>query len=586
MRLPSSRTASVALSLLLIESTLAREYRPCSLLGPDVPIPKKVSGTFAFKDAVVSIQKAIADAVSSGQTSYGTLNASATSFSLDIFSLHEEDGLFTYHYDAPGLANSTDGVKKIDSNSIYRLGSISKLLTAYTFLASVGDLSFNEPITKYIPELAAYAAQHAPSDDAIDFMDWDSITIGALASHLGGIPSAAAGSASTDTLFEGAIPPGVPIPDFSPVPANISDADCPNFYGIPCTRAAEIESINFGHPTVAPFHGPVYSNVGYVLLQLALEKMTNASLPSLFTDKVTTPLNLSNTYFANAPLNQGVVPLNDAAALYSLNLTYGGSSGGYYSSTADMRTIGRAILSSALLPAPLTRRWMKPHTFTANAAMLVGAPWEIYKAPLTERNVWMYTKGGDVGAYSTNFVLLPDYGIGFTVLAAGGEDPHQVQTIVSDIVAEIGVPAFQKAAKEEAESVYAGTYHGIGSGTAANENDVLVLAVDSNSGLLVSSWSINGTDVVSAYRAEGLQVRLNPSGLVSNKGTKEGWRVLLTEEPVVDGAFVGECVDWFGVGATVLGGVGLDEFVISLSGDRTKAVGVEARGWRVGYERG
>ena len=156
MRLSSSRTASVALSILLIESTLAKEYYPCSLLGPDVPIPKKVSGTFAFKDAAVSIQKAISDALNSGQTSYGTLDASATSFSLDIFSQHEEDGLFTYHYDAPGLANSTDGVKKIDSDSIYRLGSISKLLTVYTFLASVGDLSFNEPITKYIPELAAY----------------------------------------------------------------------------------------------------------------------------------------------------------------------------------------------------------------------------------------------------------------------------------------------------------------------------------------------------------------------------------------------------------------------------------------------
>lgn len=197
----------------------------------------------------------------------------------------------------------------------------------------------------------------------------------------------------------------------------------------------------------------------------------------------------------------------------------------------------------------------------------------------------MYTKGGDVGAYSTNFALLPDYGIGFTVLAAGG-DPFQVKTIVSDIVAAIGVPAFQKAAKEEAESVYAGTYHGIDSGTAANENDVLVLTVDSNPGLLVSSWSINGTDIVSAFRAVGDQVRLNPSGLVSKKGTKEGWRVVLTEEPAVDGAFVGECVDWFDVALTVLGGVGLDEFVINLSGDGTKAVGVEARGWRVGYERG
>lgn len=152
-----SNAVFVAGSLLFAESALA-EYWSCSLLGPDISIPRYLSSSTVFQDALVSLKKAISDAISSGVTSYGDVDANATSFSLDIFSIHEDDALFTYHYNAPSLADSTDGVREVDSNGIYRLGSISKLLTVYTFLTTVGDASFNEPITKYVPELVAYAA--------------------------------------------------------------------------------------------------------------------------------------------------------------------------------------------------------------------------------------------------------------------------------------------------------------------------------------------------------------------------------------------------------------------------------------------
>ncbi|KAK2878142.1 hypothetical protein FQN49_001117 [Arthroderma sp. PD_2] len=574
-----STTVSVALSLLLAGPSSA-EYHSCSLIGPSVPIPKAVSSTSAFQDALVSIKKAIADAISSGSTPYGglDLDANSTSFSLDIFSIHEEETLFTYHYDAPGLAGSTDGVKKVDSDSIYRIGSISKLLTIYTFLATVGDASFNEPITKYILELAEYAAQQAEYDHT-EFMDWDSITIGFLASQLGGIPREVAGSPRTDELLlSQRFPPGVPVPEFTPVPENITDAKCPNPRGVPCTRAGVLGSINFQHPTLAPSWGPAYSNVAFALLQYALENMTNQSFPDLFASKLIKPLNLKDTYYTKAPLSEGVVPHNDSVAQYTLDLMGISAGGNFYASTKDMRAIGKAILNSTLLSPAQTRRWMKPLSFTANDAMLVGAPWEIYKAPLDDRSVWMYTKGGDIGLYSTQIILLPDYGTGFNFLGAG-DQAAKVKAAIAEIVSGIAVPAFEEAAKEEAGHVYAGTY------TRPGSNDTFVLTVDKNPGLLVSRFLINGTDVVDAFAARGNPIRLFPSGLQGRDGLRRGFRAILTHEPVPEGAFVQNCIDWLALAGGVLGGVAVDDIVITLGASGNKAVEVDLRGFRVAYSR-
>jgi CubicO group peptidase (beta-lactamase class C family) len=55
------------------------------------------------------------------------------------------------------LAEPIEGVATADSNTIYRIASISKLLTVYTYLITAGDSSFNDLITKYVQELAQYA---------------------------------------------------------------------------------------------------------------------------------------------------------------------------------------------------------------------------------------------------------------------------------------------------------------------------------------------------------------------------------------------------------------------------------------------
>lgn len=64
----------------------------------------------------------------------------------------------------------------MDGDSIYRIASTTKLFTVYLLLLKVGDGIFNDPVPKYLPELAG-------------IQNWDEITVGALAGYMGGIVS-------------------------------------------------------------------------------------------------------------------------------------------------------------------------------------------------------------------------------------------------------------------------------------------------------------------------------------------------------------------------------------------------------------
>lgn len=69
----------------------------------------------------------------------------------------------------------------------------------------------------------------------------------------------------------------------------------------------------------------------------------------------------------------------------------------------------------------------------------------------------MYTKAGDLPGYASFLVLIPDWSIGFSVLAAGS-NPNAMIILLSDAVADIVLPAVEAAAREQAETSYAGVY--------------------------------------------------------------------------------------------------------------------------------
>ena len=339
------------------------------------------------------------------------------------------------------------------------------------------------------------------------------------------------------------------------------------------------EDILSEHPIVAPFYTPIYSNIAYQILSYALENMTSKPFPDSFHDNLIDSLHLNATSYAMpSESSSSIIPFNATASWYNADILDETPAGGYYTTISDLRRIGTSMLNSELLPPAQTRRWMKPHTFTSNPNISVGAPWEIIRAPI-DRTSWMYTKSGDIGLYSGQFALLTDYDVGFTVLAAGTSSTQTVE-IVSDMLAATFLPALEAAAKEEAQSTYAGTY------TDSGSNSSLTVVTDSNPGLGVTSWAENGTNILpgigallGAKEEQQVSIRLYPSGLKSTDGTRIAWRAVYEAlpQPLDPGAFSTNCITWGMVDSLIYGTVGWDEWLFNLNADGTQALSIEPR---------
>lgn len=164
----------------------------CPPLGPVYELPRNLSTDPSIRLAAQNFTALINERVEriNDSTTASFLTAN-TSFSIDLFSAHDDESLFQYHFTAP--VRNASSTKTVDENTIYRIGSISKVVTILALLRQEGKLHFDDPITKYIPELARYDEQENEDDQESEICDdsttthWSQITVGALASHLSGI---------------------------------------------------------------------------------------------------------------------------------------------------------------------------------------------------------------------------------------------------------------------------------------------------------------------------------------------------------------------------------------------------------------
>lgn len=174
------------------------------------------------------------------------------------------------------------------------------------------------------------------------------------------------------------------------------------------------------------------------------------------------------------------------------------TSGGVLSTLNDMAKLGVGILNSTLLPSDQTRRWMKPFSNTANLKQSGGRQWKIHRYTHPSGAITdLYTKSGNSGAYSAYFVLLPDYGVDFTLLSSSSHSTlfFTLFALMDVIISSLN-PAFAAQASAEAQQRFAGFY------VSANcsLNSSLSLIVDQTAtaapGLVSSAWISNGTDVL------------------------------------------------------------------------------------------
>ena len=314
-----------------------------------------------------------------------------------------------------------------------------------------------------------------------------------------------------------------------------------------------------------------------------MENITGSPLPEIFSSALIEPLGLNGTSFAKPESDDySIVPFDSVTSYYDSEQYERSAAAGYYSNINDMTKVGLSILNSTFLTPTQTRSWLKPKSFSSNINDSVGAPWEIFRAP-GERVSFLYTKNGALGLYASQMALMPDYNVGFTVLAAGTSNSLQVR-VLSNLLSEIFYPALEAAAKEEAAANYAGTYQ-----DPNGFNSSITIITDDRPGLGVQNWLFNGTDGFSILRAiltvtedTTLGIRLYPTSLKTTsrddgRVTRTAWRAVVDAPSVASpGPFSSSCSSWAAVDLYTYGGIGLDEFVFDL-GPEGKAISVESR---------
>ncbi|KAI0965923.1 beta-lactamase/transpeptidase-like protein [Xylaria arbuscula] len=560
--------------LLLTGAISAHAKENCPLYGLSYPKPTNLITDSAIRSAGTALDSVFAQYIDNANNT----GSDAFSYSVEVFAADETTPLWTHYWTATNLATmNTTGVRKIDGDTVYRIGSLSKIFTILTFLAEVGDSSWNDPIGKYIPEIAVMAGPPGRDNShSLTTPDWNSITIGALASQISGLMRdySLLGELTQSSNMSQAKAMGLPV---------LLGSDIPPCGENPvCNRPQFFQGLRKLPPSFSPFVTPAYSDIAYVLLGYALEKMTGKPFQQSFQDKLVKPLNLTRTFYSVPNDTLGVVPGDRKRTTWAFNMGNESPTGSVYFSASDMSAVGRAILKSTLLPWPVTRRWLRPVTFSSDPVSSVGSPWGVRRLTLSQNSTYQFAttfnKLGNIGKYSALLAVIPDFDIGFTVTAAG-EVPVSLATDIADTLSNTYLPTLLSIARTQANTTYAGSYK------SPTSNSSLTLSVDgTHPGLGITSWRSNGVPMMSLAVAlsqnisvdywDDIQpsIRLYPSGLwdaTANGGRRVGFKATFEDLalPAVANPYTTDCATWVSVAGVAYGSQPLDEFIFEVDGN-------------------
>ncbi|KAH0840866.1 beta-lactamase [Fonsecaea pedrosoi] len=576
--------------IISLHTTLLLAQLQCPPLGPILPAPTNLTHNNNNNSTLSQVLAAITTQL---QAYSSQLNA--TALSVGVRSIHEPVPVLSFHHTPTTL--NTSGTHKVDGDTVYAIGSATKLFTALSILQLQGKINLADPITKYVPRLAQMDGSH---DDPLTTVDWDSVTVDALASHLGGI-----GADLTNSVipYRPGITDETGLPPLTPSQNSLSCSGAPGTSG--CSWNDFFNNFARRPPVYAPSTTPVYSNIGYALLGRVIENVTGKTYAAYLEDAVFGPANLRRTSLG-APANTSLGFIPAETNWWGTPLGYENSSGGIYSTNNDLLSFGAAILSSKLLASPAkTRAWLKPKTFTSSPGVSVGAPWEIARGEnLTAdgRLIDLYTKTGNLGDYTAILALVPDYDLVVAINLAGPESSIAAIQVIFSMLVQALVPGVAEVGRSDAELKYAGTYTSSSSSSAgsnANATSTITLSVD-DYGLVVSDFVARGIDVRSpdtGYAALAgssdnttTTIRLYPTNLAA--GNQTAWRAVYQTSSAAELAAFdaelffpgGSCQSWTAVDLQTYGFEALDYFVLTADSDGV-VVRVEPRAWRLVMDR-
>ncbi|TGJ84779.1 hypothetical protein E0Z10_g3971 [Xylaria hypoxylon] len=575
-----SSPLSVAVASLCLPAVLAR------VLGPLNPAPVDLtSDDSCVRSKWENITSTLEDHLTNTEHNEALSVLDSITFSLGLFSVHDPKaaGSLQYHHTGPDIKNSSFGVNKVDGNSIYRVASMTKVVTVYAGLLLLNPSDWHKPLTDIFPEIASL-----PKDDPVHHIQWDTITPFSLSSQISGVPANArpfdAGELSTALyLSDDPVDPttlGLPPLTLDSTGINVPCQDAN------CSGVQYLEGIQ--SPTFPVFQSPGYANTNFILLGRVISKLTG--LPTneeWFQKAVFGPLDMANTSSLSPtkPPYAGYVVGGDPETFaFQGGITT--SSGGVFTTTNDIAKLGISMLNSTLLPVDQTRKWMKPTSFTASFDFALGMGWEIYRYTdkVTGHVTDLYTKLGDAGNYASYLVVVPDYDFGFSVIVTSGiataTERSAAAHLLADLISETILPALRDQAAKETKRNYEGTYVSAGQNTST-----LTLAYNQTAGdgygLTITSLINNGKNLLRFLQAtQGTnQLVLAPS-MIDPKTKQRGF----VATPVIP---VGEYTglfskmfatnsDWLNNNGLTYGGQALDTFYFNVADDGSAVAALPA----------
>ncbi len=266
-----------------------------------------------------------------------------------------------------GMANMEWDIPN-QPNTKHRLGSITKQFTAMLILQLVaeGKLDLDEPITKYLPEYPKATG--------------DIITTHHLLTHTSGIPNY-----TSFSKF---------MADESRNPYSPEDF----------VKKFDEKELDF-----TPGEKFSYSNSGYFLLGVLIEKLSGKTYEEMLHDNIFTPLNMKDTGYDN----HGDILKNRATGYEKqgdefmnsryLDMTIPYAAGSMYSTVEDLYKWDQALYTTNLLPKEYMTMYFKPYVLAFGKAHYAYG-WGVGYAEIGKSNDSIYAigHGGGINGFNTN----------------------------------------------------------------------------------------------------------------------------------------------------------------------------------------
>ena len=266
-----------------------------------------------------------------------------------------------------GMANMEWDIPN-EPNTKHRLGSITKQFTAMLVLQLVADgkIDLQEPITTYLPDYPKASG--------------DIITTHHLLTHTAGIPN----YTSFPKFME----------DESRTPYTPEEF-------LPLFSGKELD--------FAPGEMFSYSNSGYFLLGVIVEKLSGKSYEEMLQDKIFTPLNMKDSGYDN----HGDILKNRATGYEKqggayvnsryIDMTIPYAAGSMYSTVEDLYKWDQALYTTTLLPKKYMTMYFEPYIPAfGNAHYAYG--WGVGYSKIGKATDSIYTieHGGGINGFNTN----------------------------------------------------------------------------------------------------------------------------------------------------------------------------------------